>query len=913
MTVLPWEAELLTMLGFAVRATVVLATGLVLAWLVRKEPARTRHRLWTATLFVLLLLPPIALWAPAWELPLLPSGTDAASGAPAAGSAAVPPADPPAGSRSPDRSGSGGRSEEPVGGSAQLQRAAVAMAGPEPPAAAGEAVGGAEAQRSEAGPATARSEGNPETIVRVGREPVSRPFPLPYPMVVWATGCLVGLGVLAAGLLRWRVLVRKGIPVQHAPWLREMQAVARNLGLRRRVRLIASNAITTPMTGGVWRPVILLPASCADWDRERRRVVLMHEMVHVCRCDALRQLMRGVVLALYWFHPLAWVTARFASISREEACDERVLQLGSRPSEYARHLMSLAAARSGFGSAPLAALSLVQRSRPRLEKRIMAILRPHRPRTSAAVTGCLLAVTGLLGVSAAIAHPVPMAGKSDPGVLPPESVRVHDRQHTSALPATSVATPPQSPVSGSVIGEPGEQTDAAGAAAPGDEPAGQAEDGASGGGALRPARDEGVGDALAGASAPGPGANLESSTGTPIAAPHSAPRSRWLQDISCDRPSGASEDAEDRGVGGFLGGMMKVANSGTASLEHGDDRYVWSTLDNVLLCMRLHGTVDLQEGRIRSLAADAWILLESKGDRLHRMVIRPGDGLEHEWGIGGEDRPFDESAREWRDGMLAVLGGHLEIRRIREVESDLRARILNLGGVGGVVSGLQSQVEYRQRVVSDLLNQISYHQEVLSGMRDEISYHRGVVSGMRAEIAMHRDRVAAFQEVKSSYEAQITAIIPRLKTADARTRDAIAQSIKGWEERIADIVAQIEEYDLYTRVSRIEDRIRNYDLDTRVQRIEQQITGYAGRAGLKEIEAQVEAQSALLDEVTRRTEDAIRRETRDEEGRTVHSPDVEISRLEQGIRDLDADAAVARIEQTIEEEMAKLIELVRRL
>ena len=115
------------------------------------------------------------------------------------------------------------------------------------------------------------------------------------------------------------------------------------------------------MTGGFRKAVILLPASSATWESERRTVVLMHEVVHVRRRDALRQLLSGIVLSLYWFHPLGWVASRLAAASREEACDERVLELGSRPSEYARHLMSLA---TGTTSArlPVASLSMARQS-----------------------------------------------------------------------------------------------------------------------------------------------------------------------------------------------------------------------------------------------------------------------------------------------------------------------------------------------------------------------------------------------------------------------------------------------------------------------------------------------------------------------------------------------------------------------
>ena len=73
----PWVLEPAVMSGFVIRATVVLATGLALAWLIRRKSAQIRHRLWTVTFFVLLLLPPLTLWAPQWQVPLLPAAAEA--------------------------------------------------------------------------------------------------------------------------------------------------------------------------------------------------------------------------------------------------------------------------------------------------------------------------------------------------------------------------------------------------------------------------------------------------------------------------------------------------------------------------------------------------------------------------------------------------------------------------------------------------------------------------------------------------------------------------------------------------------------------------------------------------------------------------------------------------------------------
>src|SRR5207245_1945940 len=77
---------------------------------------------------------------------------------------------------------------------------------------------------------------------------------------------------------------------------------------------------------------------------------------------------------LYWFHPLVWIAARQSSVAREQACDEAVLALGTRPSAYAQVLLDLAD--SMQAPAPLAALPMVERSL--LETRLMAILNDKR-------------------------------------------------------------------------------------------------------------------------------------------------------------------------------------------------------------------------------------------------------------------------------------------------------------------------------------------------------------------------------------------------------------------------------------------------------------------------------------------------------------------------------------------------------
>lgn len=226
-------------------------------------------------------------------------------------------------------------------------------------------------------------------------------------MAIWALGSLASLLSLLVGWGRWQVWTRTGRPMEAPEWTASVDRLRHRLGIRRRVRLVQHGKVHTPMVGGVLRPVVLLPEHSSTWTAARRNAVLTHELIHVRRLDALRQLLGGVVLALYWFHPLSWWAARRATLSREQACDEKVLQLGARPSVYAGHLLDLAAAPadSSWRKAVPATLALPLVQRSQLERRIEQVLQRRHPKPRTAVAAALCALLILCGVATAVAHP----------------------------------------------------------------------------------------------------------------------------------------------------------------------------------------------------------------------------------------------------------------------------------------------------------------------------------------------------------------------------------------------------------------------------------------------------------------------------------------------------------------------------
>jgi beta-lactamase regulating signal transducer with metallopeptidase domain len=189
-------------------------------------------------------------------------------------------------------------------------------------------------------------------------------------ILIWASG----VALLASGFLVSCVRLRRirGRAKRADESLTtDVLACAREIGVRRRVRVERSREIVVPLTGGLFRPCIILPADYQGWDSARRRAVLVHELAHIARWDYAGHVLFEVVRALYWPNPLAWHALTRATAERELAADDRVILAGTSPGTYAAEL--LAFARSAVSAAaPRAVVSIAPSA---LKARIRAILR----------------------------------------------------------------------------------------------------------------------------------------------------------------------------------------------------------------------------------------------------------------------------------------------------------------------------------------------------------------------------------------------------------------------------------------------------------------------------------------------------------------------------------------------------------
>ena len=198
-------------------------------------------------------------------------------------------------------------------------------------------------RRGQTEPENIRTEQNSrEQPERFGMEPWRMETLLP----VWCAGMSACLLFFATTYLRALFLFRTSLPVRKAGverWLLEHKK-------RRRISVRQSDRVMTPLTYGIFRPVILLPKQ-TDWQNEEGLAyILLHEYVHICRMDAVTKLLAVSALCVHWFNPFVWVMYVLLNRDLELSCDEKVVRLsgGTQKAAYARVLIDMAARQSGL-------------------------------------------------------------------------------------------------------------------------------------------------------------------------------------------------------------------------------------------------------------------------------------------------------------------------------------------------------------------------------------------------------------------------------------------------------------------------------------------------------------------------------------------------------------------------------------
>ena len=713
------------------KATLLLAIGFAAVRWERTSPAVRRHGVWSATFVALLALPLLALSLPGIRVPV------------------------------PDW-----RDEASIVRTGQTESVTeFSLSGFTPP---GDEVGNEQVR-------TVPQPSHPNASVRAPMTVEQSLF------VLWLLGVTAALLGLIRSLLRVRNLVASGHALQDSGWTQAAQRITRQLDLDAVPRLIVSHAVTAPMAGNIGQPVVFLPADAAEWDADRRDVVLTHEMTHLARRDPLRILAARVACALYWFHPLMWLAARRSAADCEQACDENVLALGIRPSVYARVLLDFA---NQSEPVPGVALPIVRRHR--LENRLMAILSkssaaPRRivspVQTIMTALGSIALIVSVAAARPAVEVPTAIVPVSTRAVVVPEEEEP-TVERVAAKPATRVSAPvaPANPSSSGAI-------------------------------------------AIQGGSCWNAYSRTRNFSGTISTA---SGEGRILQRIGRvnDDERIAQLTFDDLRVCmvtfGYDGSEVVELPSGW--IGHADRIIIETERDNDVRRLEIDG------GR-STWTINGRTATQDEGASSWRRAIL--DLLDVSWEI---------STLRGRESSLRG-----EISSVLGERSSLLGEISSLRGE---VSSMQGEISSLRGQESSLRGEISSIRGHESSLRGQISSERGAISGLEAqrwERGADREAIRARIQRHEDNIRDIEREIARYDT-DARVREVERQiAALDTDRKVAAVERRIREFDVERRVAEVEREIARLDVDRQVRGIENDIRDLDADRRVREMSAEREA------------------------------------------------------------------------
>ncbi|WP_309892083.1 M56 family metallopeptidase [Archangium sp.] len=189
----------------------------------------------------------------------------------------------------------------------------------------------------------------------------------PWLMSAWLCGVLL---LSLRTVLAWRhaqALTREGSRPPEEAVARALARMMERTRVSRPVRLLESVAVEVPTVVGLWRPLILVPASTlAGLSVSQLEAILAHELAHIRRHDYLVNLLQALVETVLFYHPAVWWLSARIREEREHCADDVAVECCGDALLYSRALATLEQLRVSVPVPALAAnggslLSRIQR------------------------------------------------------------------------------------------------------------------------------------------------------------------------------------------------------------------------------------------------------------------------------------------------------------------------------------------------------------------------------------------------------------------------------------------------------------------------------------------------------------------------------------------------------------------------
>ena len=175
---------------------------------------------------------------------------------------------------------------------------------------------------SNASEAPAVTVGAGTTVIKAAEAGLSWNTIMAILFVIWLLGVVVYASVSVIRFFRWkRTILRLSKPSPYYDAFVSTFAEEMEIGP---VEVRISDAVSSPMMIGLFKPTILLPIRHYEYDE--LRLIIKHELTHYLHRDLWFKLLLFLCRAVHWFNPFMVLFARSIEQECEYYCDMSVME-----------------------------------------------------------------------------------------------------------------------------------------------------------------------------------------------------------------------------------------------------------------------------------------------------------------------------------------------------------------------------------------------------------------------------------------------------------------------------------------------------------------------------------------------------------------------------------------------------------
>lgn len=151
-------------------------------------------------------------------------------------------------------------------------------------------------------------------------------------LVVWIVGIIVRLISVTRQYVNFYKFCFACPSFKNELIQKTFSSIQEKMGKHRRLRLVHSDLVSTPMTFGVFKPFIVVPS--LDFDEENWGYILKHELTHYRRGHLICKFLCEVMCCIYWWNPAVYLFRTFMIILLEMDVDTTVTRSLSADNVY---------------------------------------------------------------------------------------------------------------------------------------------------------------------------------------------------------------------------------------------------------------------------------------------------------------------------------------------------------------------------------------------------------------------------------------------------------------------------------------------------------------------------------------------------------------------------------------------------